>query len=32
MSSRLFLTVREKEGLAYFIRSSVKPYQDIAAS
>jgi len=28
MSSRLFLTVREKEGLAYFIRSSANPYQD----
>jgi len=29
MSSRLFLTVREKHGLAYFVRSSVNPYQDI---
>lgn len=29
MSSRLFLTVREKHGLAYFVRSSVNPFQDI---
>ncbi|OGM01653.1 hypothetical protein A2480_00720 [Candidatus Uhrbacteria bacterium RIFOXYC2_FULL_47_19] len=29
MSSRLFTTVREKEGLCYFIRSQVNPYQDI---
>ncbi len=29
MSSRLFLTVREKHGLAYFVRSSVNPYQDV---
>ncbi|MFA6603705.1 MAG: pitrilysin family protein [Patescibacteria group bacterium] len=29
MSSRLFLTVREKEGLAYFIRSASNPYQDV---
>ena len=29
MSSRLFLSVREKEGLAYFIRSSMGAYQDV---
>src|SRR3989338_5368302 len=29
MSSRLFLSVREKRGLAYSIRSSVNPYQDV---
>ncbi|MBN1778771.1 MAG: insulinase family protein [Candidatus Buchananbacteria bacterium] len=29
MSSRLFINVREKEGLAYFIRASVDSYQDI---
>jgi predicted Zn-dependent peptidase len=29
MSSRLFTAVREREGLCYFIRSSVSPYQDI---
>lgn len=29
MSSRLFLTVREKHGLAYFVRSSINPYQDV---
>ena len=29
MSSRLFTTVREKEGLCYFIRSQVNPYQDV---
>ena len=29
MSSRLFLEVREKNGLAYFIRSSVGMYEDI---
>ncbi|MDD5251343.1 MAG: pitrilysin family protein [Patescibacteria group bacterium] len=29
MSSRLFTTVREKAGLAYFVHSSVNPYQDI---
>ena len=31
MSSRLFLSVREKEGLAYFIRSSANPYQDVGS-
>ncbi|MFH2063168.1 MAG: pitrilysin family protein [bacterium] len=29
MSSRLFTTVREKEGLCYFIRSQINPYQDV---
>jgi predicted Zn-dependent peptidase len=29
MSSRLFLEVREKRGLAYFIRSSSSVYQDV---
>lgn len=29
MSSRLFLTVRERNGLAYFIRSSLSVYEDI---
>jgi predicted Zn-dependent peptidase len=29
MSSRLFMAVREKKGLAYSIRSSVNPYQDV---
>jgi predicted Zn-dependent peptidase len=28
MSSRLFLSVRERRGLAYFVRSSLNPYQD----
>ena len=28
MSSRLFSSVREKRGLAYFIRASVESYQD----
>jgi predicted Zn-dependent peptidase len=31
MSSRLFLNVREKRGLCYFIRSSVGPYQDVGS-
>ncbi len=31
MSSRLFLSVREKEGLAYFVRSSASPFQDTGA-
>lgn len=29
MSSRLFMSVREKEGLAYAIRASISPYQDV---
>jgi predicted Zn-dependent peptidase len=29
MSSRLFVSVREKKGLAYSVRSSVGPYQDV---
>lgn len=29
MSSRLFLSVRERQGLAYFVRSSLSVYQDI---
>ena len=29
MSSRLFLEVRERRGLAYFVRSAVNTYQDI---
>lgn len=28
MSSRLFTEVREKRGLAYYVRTSVNPYQD----
>ena len=28
MSSRLFTSVREKHGLAYFIKASISPYQD----
>ena len=28
MSSRLFISIRERKGLAYFIRSSVNIYQD----
>ena len=31
MSSRLFINVREKKGLAYFVRSSVDVYQDVGA-
>ncbi|MDO8560055.1 MAG: pitrilysin family protein [bacterium] len=31
MSSRLFASVREKHGLAYFIRASTSPYQDTGA-
>lgn len=31
MSSRLFVSVREKEGLAYFIRSSLDLYEDTGA-
>jgi predicted Zn-dependent peptidase len=29
MSSRLFLTVREKHGLAYSIHAGINPYQDV---
>ncbi len=29
MSSRLFMSVREKHGLAYSVRSSASPYQDV---
>jgi len=28
MSSRLFIAIREREGLAYYVRSSVDPYED----
>jgi predicted Zn-dependent peptidase len=28
MSSRLFIEVRERRGLAYFVRSAVEPYED----
>lgn len=28
MSSRLFISVRERQGLCYYIRSGVNPYQD----
>ncbi len=28
MSSRLFMTIREKKGLCYFIRASASPYED----
>lgn len=28
MSSRLFISIRERQGLCYFIRSSVNPYED----
>lgn len=28
MSSRLFISIRERKGLCYFIRSSVNPYED----
>ncbi len=28
MSSRLFIEVRERRGLAYFVRSGVQPYED----
>lgn len=31
MSSRLFTSVREKHGLAYFIKASTSPYQDTGA-
>lgn len=29
MSSRLFMSVREREGLAYFVHSSSSPFQDV---
>ncbi|OGY84567.1 MAG: hypothetical protein A3F54_05675 [Candidatus Kerfeldbacteria bacterium RIFCSPHIGHO2_12_FULL_48_17] len=29
MSSRLFISIRERKGLCYLIRSSITPYQDI---
>lgn len=29
MSSRLFISIRERKGLCYFIRSSVNPYEDV---
>ncbi|MDP3985573.1 MAG: pitrilysin family protein [bacterium] len=29
MSSRLFISVREKRGLAYMVRSGVNPYEDV---
>lgn len=28
MSSRLFISIRERKGLAYFIHSSISPYED----
>jgi len=31
MSSRLFIKVRERKGLAYFVRSMISPYQDTGA-
>jgi predicted Zn-dependent peptidase len=31
MSSRLFVTVREKHGLAYSIHAGVNPYQDVSS-
>jgi len=31
MSSRLFMEVREKRGLAYFVGSSINPYEDTGA-
>ena len=31
MSSRLFINVRERHGLCYFIKSDLNPYQDIGA-
>ncbi|MFH0814832.1 MAG: pitrilysin family protein [Candidatus Falkowbacteria bacterium] len=31
MSSRLFIQVRERRGLAYFVRCAMDPYQDIGA-
>lgn len=31
MSSRLFIEVRERRGLCYYIRASLSPYQDLGA-
>ncbi len=31
MSSRLFVEVRERRGLCYFVKAGVSPYQDISA-
>ncbi len=31
MSSRLFISIRERQGLAYFIHASVNPYEDTGA-
>lgn len=31
MSSRLFIQVRERQGLCYYIRSTVSPYEDMGA-
>lgn len=31
MSSRLFIQIRERKGLAYFVRASVDPYEDTGA-
>jgi predicted Zn-dependent peptidase len=31
MSSRLFINVRERQGLCYYIRSGVSPYEDMGA-
>jgi predicted Zn-dependent peptidase len=31
MSSRLFIQVRERRGLAYMVRAGASPYQDVAA-
>ncbi len=31
MSSRLFIQVRERRGLAYMVRAGVSPYQDVGA-
>jgi len=31
MSSRLFIQVRERRGLAYFVRAMLSPYQDTGA-
>ncbi len=31
MSSRLFINVRERQGLCYYIRAGVSPYEDVGA-
>jgi predicted Zn-dependent peptidase len=31
MSSRLFINVRERQGLCYYIRSGMSPYEDMGA-